>query len=235
MPDRRDFIIGAGLVGVAGAAQALIPRTQVSLLGGRKLEAIIPHNLPGFASLNGGGIVAPKPPKGSLADRLYSQTVQRLYQTPDGDVVMLLIAYGGTQSDQLQLHRPESCYPAVGFTISDAANKSIALGNGADVPVRRLSARLDQRVEQIWYWARVGEYLPLNENEQREVRFRNALDGVVPDGVLVRMSTLTMDEQRGDTVNEAFARAMIAAVGPDGRRVLLGTRFANVGGPPQRV
>jgi EpsI family protein len=234
LPDRRDFLIGAGLVGVAGAAQALIPRHKVSLLGGRKLEAMIPHNLPGFASLNGGGVIAPAP-KGSLADRLYSQTVQRLYQTPEGDVVMLLIAYGGTQSDSLQLHRPESCYPAVGFNIYDAANREIALAPGADVPVRRLSARLDQRVEQIWYWARVGEYLPLNGVEQRQVRFRNALAGIIADGVLVRMSTLTMDEARGDQVNEAFARAMINGVGPEGRRVLLGSRFAPIGGPAARV
>ena len=234
MPDRRDFLIGAGLVGVAGAAQALIPRNKVSLLGNHKLDAMIPHNLPGFASLNGGGVIAPAP-KGSLADRLYSQTVQRLYQTPEGDVVMLLIAYGGTQSDNLQLHRPESCYPAVGFSISDAANRQIALGDDATVPVRRLSARLDQRVEQIWYWARVGEYLPVNGAEQRTVRFKNALSGIIADGVLVRMSTLTLDQARGDHVNDTFARALIAGIGPDGRRVLLGSRFAAIGGPAPRV
>jgi len=234
LPDRRDFILGAGLIGIAGAAQALIPRRKVSLIGNRKLETMIPHNLPGFAALNGGGIIAPAP-KGSLADRLYSQTVQRLYQTPEGDVVMLLIAYGGTQSDNLQLHRPESCYPAVGFSIYDTGNREIALGGDANVPVRRLAARLDQRVEQIWYWARVGEYLPLNGAEQRTVRFKNALAGIIADGVLVRMSTLTLDEARGDQVNEAFARAMIAGIGPDGRRVLLGTRFAALGGPASRV
>jgi EpsI family protein len=234
LPDRRDFIIGAGLIGVAGAAQALIPRRKVSLIGNRKLEAMIPRNLPGFAALSGGGIIAPAP-KGSLADRLYSQTVQRLYQTPEGDVVMLLIAYGGTQSDSLQLHRPESCYPAVGFTIYDAANREIELGGDAKVPVRRLSARLDQRTEQIWYWARVGEYLPLNGGEQRKVRFKNAMQGIIADGVLVRMSTLTLDEQRGDQVNEAFARAMINGVGPDGRKVLLGSQFAPIGGPALRV
>jgi EpsI family protein len=234
LPDRRDFLIGAGLIGVAGAAQALVPRTKVSLLGNNSLDKMIPRSLPGFAELSGGGVIAPAP-KGSLADRLYSQSVQRLYQTPDGDVVMLLIAYGGTQNDQLQLHRPESCYPAVGFSIYDGGNRDVALTSNADVPIRRLSARLDQRVEQIWYWTRIGEYLPRTGGEQRTVRFRNSLDGIVADGVLVRMSVLTTDEARGDAVNEAFARALIAAVGPSGRRVLLGSRFAALGGPPQRV
>lgn len=233
MPDRRDFLIGAGLIGVAGAAQALVPRHKVSLLGNHKLDQMIPHNFPGFASLNGGGVIAPAP-KGSLADRLYSQTVQRLYQTAEGDVVMVLIAYGGTQSDQLQLHRPESCYPAVGFSIYDGGNRAIALGSGTNVPIRRLSARLDQRVEQIWYWTRIGEYLPLTAGEQRFARFRNAVDGIVADGVLVRISTLTTDEARGDAINESFARAMIAGIAPQARRVLLGTRIAAAGGPPAR-
>lgn len=227
MPDRRDFLIGAGLVAVAGGAQALVPRQQVTLLGAGKLDDLVPRELPGFAAVSDGGVIAPAP-KGSLADRLYSQTTQRVYVTPDDDIVMLLIAYGGTQSDQLQLHRPESCYPAVGFQISGGADNVLALNEGGNVPVRRLSARLDRRFEQILYWTRIGEYLPLSGSEQRTVRFRNALSGIVPDGVLVRMSTLTDDPVRGDAVNQAFARALIAGLAPAGRRVLLGTAFTNV-------
>ncbi len=183
--------------------------------------------------MTGGNVIAPAP-KGSLADRLYSQTTQRIYLTPEGDVVMLLIAYGGTQSDQLQLHRPESCYPAVGFSLSDGANREIDLPNGNVVPVRRLTARLDQRVEQIWYWTRIGEYLPLSGGEQRKVRIQNALRGIVADGVLVRISTLTLDETRGDAINQAFIRELINAVGPAGRRVLLGTSFT-ASGPATRA
>ena len=140
---------------------------------------------------------------------------------------MLLIAYGGTQNDPLQLHRPESCYPAVGFSIYDGNNRALSLMGGASVAIRHLLARLDQRTKQIWYWTRIGEYLRLTGGGRQTVRFCDALHGLAPDGVLVRMSTLTLDEARG---NVALACALIKRIGPLGRRVLLGTQSSAAGG-----
>lgn len=49
-------------------------------------------------------------------DEIYSQTLSRTYINRQGYRIMLSIAYGKNQSDALQLHRPEICYPAQGFT-----------------------------------------------------------------------------------------------------------------------
>lgn len=222
MPSRRDFLIGGACASCAVAGYALTPRRETSLLGNVNIEKAVPDSLPGWSSSATGGIITP-PSKGSLADRLYSQTVQRVYENPAGAVVMLLIAYGSTQSDDLQLHRPESCYPAVGFQISDIAPRELALASQAQLPIRELSARLDQRSERILYWARLGEYLPNSNVKQREARIRNALAGLVTDGVLVRFSTLAGDVGSGDAVNEAFVREFVANIGTDLRRVLLGS------------
>lgn len=222
MPSRRDFLIGGACASCAVAGYALTPRRETSLLGNVNIEKAVPDTLPGWSSSATGGIITP-PPKGSLADRLYSQTVQRIYENQDGGIVMLLIAYGSTQSDDLQLHRPESCYPAVGFQISNVAERDLQLQSQATLPVRELSARLDQRSERILYWARLGEYLPNSTVEQRQARLRNALAGLVADGVLVRFSTLATDAKLGDSVNESFVREFIANIGPDLRRVLLGS------------
>lgn len=226
MPSRRDLLAGAVMVASAAGAQALIPRRQLTLLGGLKLEDAVPRALPGWQVAGTGGVVSP-PPKGSLADRLYSQTAQRVFVNGAGEVVMLLIAYGDSQSDQLSLHRPESCYPAVGFQIGNIREAALRLPPSSEVPVRALSARLDQRVEQILYWTRVGEHLPNSPAEQRRVRIENALAGVVTDGVLVRVSTLSDEVSKGTTVNEAFARTFLQASNPMLRRALLGSRFSS--------
>ena len=59
--------------------------------------------------------VAPETPD-SLAARLYGETVGRIYrQQSTGDQVIMLMAHGDVESNELQLHRPEVCYPAFGF------------------------------------------------------------------------------------------------------------------------
>ena len=57
----------------------------------------------------------------SLAAKLYGETVGRIYtQASTGAEIMMLLAHGDTQSNDLQLHRPEVCYPAFGFAISNS-------------------------------------------------------------------------------------------------------------------
>src|SRR3546814_18472236 len=87
---------------------------------------------------------------------LYSDTLTRLYShAGTGERVMLLMAYGSTQSDLLQLHRPETCYPAFGYRISRSAVASLDFG-ARDLPVRELIAVGPARTESILYWTRVG-------------------------------------------------------------------------------
>lgn len=228
MTTRRDLILGASLLGIAGAAQALVPRRRTSLLGDAKLDALVPKAVAGWAEAKDVAVIAP-PPRGSLADRLYSQQVQRLYNNREGQVIMLLIAYGDTQSDELQLHRPETCYPAVGFQVSQTRVEALPVAGGAPVPVRQLNAQLDQRNEQILYWTRLGEYLPTSNSEQRAVRLRNALHGEVSDGVLVRISTLNLDSIAGLATTRQFATDFVTNISPALRRALLGTAYARLG------
>ena len=119
MISRRElFLAGACAIG-AGAAYALVPRRHVSLLGAASVASIVPRMIPGWTSRDVTDLVAPKI-ENSLAARLYGETVGRVYQNPTtGAEIMMLLAHGDTQSDDLQLHRPEVCYPAFGFAIFD--------------------------------------------------------------------------------------------------------------------
>ena len=82
-------------------------------------------------------MLLPEAAEGSLADQLYSQTVSRLYLSETELPVMMVIAYGNTQSDQLQLHRPEVCYAAVGFEISASERVEIPVSPTMPLPARR--------------------------------------------------------------------------------------------------
>ena len=221
--DRRDLLAGLACAGALGLAEWLRPRTPIVLMPkGGKLTQLVPAQLGPWVQGPEGDIVVPRT-EGSLASRLYGDQLARIYYQPDlpNLAMMLSIAYGYTQSDALQLHRPEACYPAIGFTVGPARPMVLKVG-GATVPAVALTATMGGRVEDVIYWTRMGQRFPRSESEQRKMRFANAIDGLVPDGALVRASAIRTDPETpvfGQV--EGFMQAMGNALGADGRRVLL--------------
>jgi EpsI family protein len=226
MINRRDLLIGGACVAAAAGAEVLRPHKRVALLGDRQLETFIPKSFGVWQAREAEGLVTPQS-EDSLAARLYNQSVGRMYAGPDNSAVMLLIAYGNTQSDTLQLHRPEVCYPAFGFAITENRPARFDLGHGAEVPGRNLIASSPGRDERISYWTRVGEYLPTSNSEQRQMKFRIALSGIIPDGVLVRISNTLPEGDNGFGLNERFAADLLAAVSPVVRPALVTTALAD--------
>lgn len=225
---RRDFLVGAGCVGALGGAEYLRPRRTIKLLrDGETMAKVIPGSFAGWSIGEGGDIVMPETP-GSLASRLYSDRVGRTYrrETTQVDDVMLLAAYGGAQSDVLQLHRPESCYPAVGFTIVDRRLVSLPLAAGVAVPAVLLSAQAGSRIEDVAYWTRLGESLPQTAGDQRWARLEAAMAGYVGDGVLVRASMVRTGEAAGFDTLRQFLSQMVMATRTRDRAALIGSTRA---------
>lgn len=226
MIDRRELLLGAACLAAAGSAEAMRPRNRMSLLGGAKLETIVPRRFGAWRERQAQGLVTPQS-ENSLAAKLYTQSVGRFYERPDGAVVMMLIAYGDTQSDSLQLHRPEVCYPAFGFTVTTNDAASFPIVPGIDIPGRNLTATSPQRDEHISYWTRIGEYLPTSNGEQRVAKLRQAFAGLIPDGVLVRLSSVANDPEAAFALNASFASELIQAMPAAGRPVLITTAKAD--------
>jgi EpsI family protein len=224
MIPRRDFILGAACLVGAGAAQALRPRKRVELIGSAKLEDITPAVFGPWRQIHVGDVIQPRT-EGTLAAELYSQMIGRVYTNSAGDYVMLAIAYGSTQSDLLQLHRPETCYPAFGFDISRSLIGKVAVG-AAEIPTRSLVAKAPGRVENVTYWTRIGEYLPRTQAEQREDKLRISLAGIIPDGILVRASSLGDDWSRSVALNRQFLSDLVLATDPQYLPVFIGNRLA---------
>lgn len=226
MTSRREFLIGGACALTAGAAYAATPRERMSLLGKAKLEDLVPRAFGAWSELPSNSVVVPQSDD-SLAARLYAQTVTRVFvNNSDGTGVMALFAYGDTQSDQLQLHRPEVCYPAFGFAVIESVPVNIALSQGAVIPARRLTAQSALRTEHVAYWTRIGEYLPQNGDEQRSAKLRTAFQGIVPDGILVRISNLQTTPEDGFAVNQRFAAQLIDAMPKKALPALIGTQVA---------
>lgn len=226
MTTRRDLLVGALCLGGAGTAYALEPRRRVSLLRQRTLAAVIPYRFGPYTSKDVTDLVAPR--EDSLAARLYGQTVGRVYSSSlGGPDVMMLLAYGDTQDDKLQLHRPEICYPFFGYAISQSHPVEISLGHGVTLPGRGLLAQAPDRSETILYWSRLGEYLPLTHLQQQEDRLATALRGDIADGVLARFSVADADPSLSMAAMEKLIPALIDAMAPNARSVLIGSARAD--------
>lgn len=227
MIDRRDMLFAGACAVALGGAEWLRPRRQLNLLGAHDLTTAVPTHFDGWESQNGGGVILPQD-AGSLAARLYAKQIARNYARDDGSSPMLLaIAYGAQQSDELQLHRPEICYPAVGFTITMRRPVDVQVSRRAGIPAVALTAVAEQRTEDIVYWTRLGEYLPRSASEQRRDRLETSLRGYVGDGVLVRASTI----RQGDTPQHGavarFLGELVLATQSDVRKALIGTARAD--------
>ena len=215
---RRELVLGAMFGGIAGVAWARLPTEQLNLLGSDKLENLVPKSFGGWDFAAASGLVVP--PEDQLSDSLYSQLLTRVYSDGKNAPVMLLAAHSGGQTGILQVHRPEVCYSASGFTLSEVTRGPILLGNRA-LPALRLEASTEGFDEHIIYWTRVGRDLPANWTEQRLSTARQNLRGLVPDAILVRISMRSSDRAGSYVLLEDFVRSMIAAVSPDRRSVFI--------------
>lgn len=223
---RRDVIFGVMGVAALGAAEALKPRRKLRLLQGGTIEQALPSRVGEWSSERSEDFIGPEL-SGSLTRALYSELVPRSYfNDRTGGGIALLAAYGDTQSDLLQLHRPEFCYPAVGFNLRLSRPEKLALGNGVVLPCRKVVAYTQERTENIMYWTRMGEALPQSAGEQRTTRIAQSIEGIVPDGILMRLSAVGDDSDVAFATLQQFIPAMLKAVPLAKRRAFIGTELA---------
>ena len=225
---RRNLVLGGLCTAGLAGAEIMTPRKKVSLLGSAKLTDISPMAFGDWRGRDVSDLIAPQE-QNDLQSRLYEQTIERIYtNVRSGAEIMMLLAHGETQSNDLQLHRPEVCYPAFGFTLSSNNAAKIPLVAGAELPVREIVATEAGRQENILYWSRLGEFLPTSGNEQRQVRFANALRGFVADGLLARFSTLGASPIGAFSMLGGFVSEFLLAAPKGSRAAFVGSEVARV-------
>ncbi len=216
--DRRKLLLG-GAFGAAAAVAALRqPYKNVDTLGKRKLEDVIPKQIGEWSFYTNSGLIVP--PEDQLSNSLYAQLMTRAYVDQDKNTLMLLIAQSGAQTGMLQVHRPEVCYPAAGFNLTPVSQREIATPAGS-FRANWLSASREGTTEQIIYWTRIGNSIPLSWAEQRWAVARENLRQVVPDAVLVRISTYETSSAIAARTLESFVTSLLRSVPPSIQKVLL--------------
>jgi EpsI family protein len=163
------------------------------------------------------------PQQKSVIDKIYSQTLSRTYINPQGYRIMLSIAYGKNQSDALQLHKPEICYPAQGFTLLNKQTGALDLP-GKLITGTRIATSLGQRFEPVTYWTVVGDHNVTSGNDKKLTELRYAMHNRIPDGMLVRVSSIDKDTEKAYRVQNQFASTMIDAIGAEHRQRFAGNR-----------
>src|SRR5262249_29368285 len=143
----------------AGAAYALTPRRTISLLPrGSRLDRIVPSTFHGWTSRDVSDQYAPTTAD-SLQAKLYGETVGKIYtDAASGADVLMLMAHGDVQSNELQLHRPEVCFPAFGWHIDSSEPAELPLAPQVTLPARKLVAHLERTQLSTVYWTRLGEF-----------------------------------------------------------------------------
>jgi len=157
----------------------------------------------------------------AMLDKIYNQTLARTYVNSLGERIMLSVAYGGDQSDNLAVHKPEVCYYAQGFEIMKNFSDELLTQYGT-LPIKRLIAVKGNRSEPITYWVTIGNKAVLPGIEEKLQQLRYGLTGSVPDGMLVRVSTIDADKEKAYQLQTHFIQDMLSAIDIRSRTRLTG-------------
>jgi len=219
----KHLVIGLCMFVAAGMALALKPTVKVADSGPKiDLEVLIPKT---FGDWKIDETIAPliaNPEQEAILNKIYNQTLTRTYVNPKGERIMLSIAYGGDQSDNMAVHKPEVCYPAQGFQILKSPTIGTFTSDQGDIPVKRLVATQGSRVEPITYWTTVGDQVAVGGLKWKLQQLKYGLTGKIPDGLLFRISSIQTDDTQAYQIQDAFTRDLLKAMPSADRQRIIG-------------
>jgi EpsI family protein len=216
---RRGVLFG-GLLGAAGVA-GHFSREALNLLpsAAPSLDDLVPRHIGPWRFAGTSGLVLPSD---KLEKDAYDQELKRIYLSDTGHLIMLVIAYSARpRQGLLALHDPRVCYSGGGYALTNLREDAVPLAASSSVPVQSFTARSPWRVEEVVYWTKIGDEIRSPSDRQHLVILDSIFRGSLPDGALVRISTLGSGlEERADV--RRFVRELYQALPRQGRKLLLG-------------
>ena len=175
-----------------------------------ELEQQIPKSFADWSEDTSQVPILPNPQVQAKLDVLYSATLARTYQNKTGQRIMLSIAYGSDQSSEATaVHRPEFCYSAQGFKISNLGEALATIGTRR-LNVQRMLGVLGKRREPITYWITIDETTTRPGFSRKYQQMRYGLRGQIPDGLLFRVSSIGSDDAESFRLHDQFLNDLAA-------------------------
>lgn len=212
----NHLLVGLFMLAGAGLALALVPDKKMSDVSNRvDLEVVIPKAFDDWTTLPSIAPIEIRTGAKEMLDETYDQIVSRTYvNKKDGSLMMITIAYGSEQTQELKAHRQEVCYASQGFDVSDlhVAREKVA---GREISVTRMLAVNKSRSEPVTYWFTVGDSVVQSRLERLLAQMKYAFTGYVPDGLLVRVSNMSTDKGYSYKAHIEFINRLLMEVPKD--------------------
>jgi EpsI family protein len=219
---RAGIVVLALMFAASALAHVLMPTIRLADIEPReKIETLLPQQFGEWRSMPVAHIVLADPRMTETLNRIYTETVSRTYVDARGRQIMLSVAYGADQRDGMEMHYPEICYPAQGFQARAVSKRQLETPFGR-IEVKRLEMVLGQRHEPVTYWTMIGEHATLGGTGKKLSEMRYSLKGIIPDGLLFRVSSIGRDSAEAYRDHEEFVGALLAALTPEARKRLSG-------------
>lgn len=225
---RRAAFISALLCAAAAAAYAMTPRL-VSIKNAPSLETEVPRQFGDWKEIPSPYVQVPLTAGlDTNMDQPYDQILTRTYVNSQGHRVMLALAWGEKQRQEVKIHRPDLCYIAQGFEIKKLEtirfNKIQPTENKSAIG-KRMIAMSANGGEAVSYWMRIGNLYSEDAFQTRLHIFKAGLENQIPDGILVRASMTinkaNVDLQTWETL-ETFLIDLVQSSSLNAKLLLLG-------------
>lgn len=229
---RRAITATLLMFAAAALAIALTPTRHFAQLSGElRLDAAIPHSFGEWREDVRQSAAVINPQQAAFVASIYTETLSRTYVDGHGNRVMLSIAYGEDLSRGRGVHYPEVCYPAQGFQIVESRTGTLSVA-GRQLPVKQMVAKQGERIEPLTYWIMVGEQASRGGNDQKLAQLRYRIHGVIPDGLIFRVSSIDRDSAAAYRLQRAFLDALIPALSARSSARIAGTVKPGLPGKP---
>jgi EpsI family protein len=220
---RKSLLILALMIGASALALVLRPTHKIAdQQPAIDLNTLVPRQFGEWREEPQNFVAMINPQQKEVLDKIYNQTLSRTYINAQGYRIMLSIAYGGDQSDAMQVHKPEVCYPSQGFQMLGKTTATIDSPAG-QLMVTRVDTKLGARREPVTYWTTIGNQVVHGGIHKKLVEMSYGLSGRIPDGLLFRVSSVDTEVTHAYGAQDSFINQLLSAVTPAQRQRLAGT------------